>query len=416
MKLHTAALRALSAEGLPRTYWVLWTGTLVNRLGSFVIPFLALYLTRERGFTPEQAGLVVSLNGLGFMLASPLGGTLADRLGRRITLAGGLWAGACAMLLLGFSRSPGQIAVAAFLLGLLGELYRPAVSATVADVVPPEDRPRAYGLIYWVVNVGYALAIPMAGLLAGQSYQRLFVLDAITTSLYGVIIWVMVPETRPRHVREQERHTHGSPLAAMLRPFRDPVYVAFCLPIFFTAMLFHQNQMALPLDLAAKGLTSAQYGTVLAVNGVLIVTLQPFVGRVQRGHRRSVLLAIASALTGLGYGMHVLSTNVPLAMMAVAVWTLGEMAQSPVAASVVADLAPPEIRGSYQGAYHMMWGLASCAAPALGGWTLGRYGSGTLWFMCLTLGLGAAGWHLAIAGARGRRLRGEHAEPSLRLD
>lgn len=129
MRLLTVALRAMGAENLPRTYWVLWTGSLVNRLGSFVPPFLALYLTRERGFTVEQAGLVVSLYGLGVVLAGPLGGTLADRLGRRITLAGGLWAGSGAMLLLGFSHSPAHIAAAAFLLGLLGEMYRPAVSA-----------------------------------------------------------------------------------------------------------------------------------------------------------------------------------------------------------------------------------------------------------------------------------------------
>ncbi|RKG92041.1 MFS transporter, partial [Corallococcus sp. CA053C] len=71
-------LRALGGGGLPRTYWVLWVGTFVNRLGSFVAPFLALYLTRERGFSVEQAGLVVSLNGAGAVLAAPLGGMLAD--------------------------------------------------------------------------------------------------------------------------------------------------------------------------------------------------------------------------------------------------------------------------------------------------------------------------------------------------
>jgi len=48
-------------EGLPPTYWLLWSGTLINRLGGFVIPFLTLYLTNQRGIPVSQAALMVSL-------------------------------------------------------------------------------------------------------------------------------------------------------------------------------------------------------------------------------------------------------------------------------------------------------------------------------------------------------------------
>lgn len=72
--------------GLPRTFWYLWTGTLVNRLGSFVLIFLAIYLTQERGFDELAAGLVLSLWGVGGAVGTTLGGMLADRWGRRPTL------------------------------------------------------------------------------------------------------------------------------------------------------------------------------------------------------------------------------------------------------------------------------------------------------------------------------------------
>ena len=104
-----------TAGGLPRTYWYLWTGTLVNRLAGFVVPFLSLYLTQERGLPVEQATLIVSLHGAGSVVAGPVGGALADRVGRRTTLVAALWLGAAAMVLLGFSRSPLHIAVATFL-------------------------------------------------------------------------------------------------------------------------------------------------------------------------------------------------------------------------------------------------------------------------------------------------------------
>ena len=63
---------------LPRAAWVLYLGTFVNRFGSFVLPFLVLYLI-GRGYTVVQAGAVVGLYGVGSLLASAVGGYLADR-------------------------------------------------------------------------------------------------------------------------------------------------------------------------------------------------------------------------------------------------------------------------------------------------------------------------------------------------
>jgi MFS family permease len=395
----TAVLRPV-AGGLPRAFWVLWVGTLVNRLGTFVLPFLALYLTGERGFTVEQAGLVASLYGVGAVVAGLVGGALADRVGRRLTVAGGLWLGAGAMLLLGFCREPSHIAGAAFLLGLLGELYRPAFFAIISDVVPTGDRPRAYGLLYWVLNVSTAVSLPLAGFMSQRGFQLLFVLDACTTFVYGVIIWGLVPETRPVGA---DMGPARSDMGSLLAPFRDPHFLGLMVPVFATTLILCQGGMALPVDLEARGLNPAMFGTVMAVNGLLISVGEPLLLRSTARVRRFTLLAWGAVFTGAGFGLHSLSSTAVLAAVAVGVWTLGEMIQSPVAPAVVADLAPPALRGSYQGAFHMVWGLATCVAPALGGQVLGRYGSVTLWMGCLGVGLAAAAWHLAFGALQRRR-------------
>ncbi len=165
---HFVAQVRLTAGGLPSSYWLLWTGTLVNRLGAFVMPFLALYLTRERGFSVEQAGFVAALHGAGVVVSGRCWEEpwrTASGGAPRCSL--GLWLGSVAMVFLGFSRDLFWIRVAAFTLGVLGDLYRPAVFAAVSDVVRPEDRTRAFGLLYWVVNVGFAIALPAGGA-AGQ--------------------------------------------------------------------------------------------------------------------------------------------------------------------------------------------------------------------------------------------------------
>ncbi len=67
--------------GLPRAYWLLFIGTLVNRIGGFVVPFLTLYLANQRHIPISQAGLIVSLFGAGSFIAQLSGRELADRFG-----------------------------------------------------------------------------------------------------------------------------------------------------------------------------------------------------------------------------------------------------------------------------------------------------------------------------------------------
>ena len=87
-------------------------GTLVNRAGTFVQPFLVLYLTIERGFTASQAALVVAAAGFGGMFSQLLGGWSTDHIGRRPTLVAGLVLSAGALVFLGVARGTVAIMVA----------------------------------------------------------------------------------------------------------------------------------------------------------------------------------------------------------------------------------------------------------------------------------------------------------------
>lgn len=171
------ALRAQTG-GLSATFWWLWGGTLVNRLGNFVVPFLALYVTLGLGRSPEYAGLVLACAGAGSALGAISGGWLADRAGRRATLVGSLVAAAVAMLALGWVRGTVGVATLAGLVGATSNATRPAISAAVADVVAAADRVRAYGLNYWAANLGFMVAPVVSGLLAAVSWRALFVADA----------------------------------------------------------------------------------------------------------------------------------------------------------------------------------------------------------------------------------------------
>jgi MFS family permease len=387
-------------RGLPRAFAWLFVGTLVNRLGTFVMPFLAIYLTEQLHLSVERASLVVGLVGVGSIFAGPVGGALADRVGRRVTLIGSSVAGAVTMVALGFARDVTMIGAAAFALGFAGDLFRPALGALVADVVPEPQRARAYGLLHWAVNVGFAIGPATAGLLAAQSYTYLFLGDAATTLACGALVAAVVKETRPKPHADDER-------PSLFTPYRDPAFLAFVVLSLILELAFFQGFVALPLHMRAHGLSQQTYGLLLGLNGLLIVLFQPLLtSSVERLPRAHVITASA-LFTGIGWGMNELAGGtVWIYAIGITIWTAGEILLAPLRSTVVTDLSPPLLRGSYQGAFQLNFGLASALAPILGGVVLQNFGSAALWGGCAAAGLvSAVGFAIVVPLADKRRAR-----------
>lgn len=366
--------------GLPRAFWVLWTGTLVNRVGAFVYPFLALYLTGRQGFSVGAAGAVLTVFGAGGLLAQPLGGALADRLGRRRTLAVAMWAGAASMLLLGAARGTALIVLAAFLVGVTAELYRPASQALVADVIPPAERPRAYGLLFWAVNLGWAVATTLGGVLAEHGFTLLFLGDAATSAVFGLLVWRLVREPA-RHARPAAERQGG--FATVVG---DRTFVAFCALQFLYACVLFQFFIGVPLSMRADGLSHAAFGLAVAVNGLVIVLVQPLVLRWLARQPRSATLAVSQLLFGVGFGSLAFASTLPGYAALLAVATLGEIGVSAVASALVADLAPGHLRGRYYGVYGLSFALAGVVAPAGATAIFAGWGADALWLACLLVG------------------------------
>lgn len=399
------ASRLAAFGGLPRTFWVLAAGMFVNRCGAFVVPFLSVYLTQVRGYSIATAGVVAALYGLGAMLASLAGGYCADHFGRRATMLAALAGGGAGMIGLGFAHDLRVIAPAAFLIALVGEAYRPAMQAAVADLVPHEHRVRAFGDLYWVINLGYSVGVTLGGALASASFLWLFVGDGVSTLLFAALVARAVPETRAAAA-----HAAGAPRRSFvhdfLAPWRDGPFGWFVLLAILVLLVFMQNVAALPIDMTARGVSRAWLGAVLGINGVAIVLLQPLLAaRLQRANRSRVI-ALGALLVGLGFGFGAIARGPALFGLGVLVWTVGEIFVLPISNAVVADVAPAAMRGRYQGAYSFSFGLAAFGAPLAGTFVMQRWGSAVLWIGCLVLGAVVAAGQMALA-PRLTRLRDE---------
>lgn len=388
--------------GLPRSFWYLWGGTLVNRLGSFVAPFLALYLTRSRGFSIVESGLVLTAFGVGSAVSQPLGGTLADRVGRRATMVAGLTAAAFSLLLLGLAATLPTLVIAAVAYGLCLDLFRPAAQAAVADLVAEPDRARAYALNFWAVNLGFSVAVPLGGVLADRGYWLLFALDAATSLVFAGLVARRVPESRPARMP-------GESTGSVREVLTDRLLLLLVTSVVLEATVYLQAFTTLPLVVVGDGLGSDGFGLVLGLNGVLIVIFQPLLLGTLSRRSRGRLLLLAALLQGGGLAMHGLADTLLQHMGAVTVWTAGEVLGAGLLAAVVASLAPPHLRGRYMGAFGFAFGAAATLAPLLGTQVLERAGEGPLWLGCLVASALAGSGLLRVSNAADRRA--QDAEP-----
>ena len=381
-------------EGLPPVYWLLWTGTLINRIGAFVIPFLTLYLTGQRGISVSQAAFMVSFFGAGSFISQLIGGEFTDRYGRRPVMLLSFFVTPVFMVSLGFAGNIVIIGLLTFLVGFFTDLSRPAVAAAIADLVPAEFRIRAYGYNYWAINFGAAVGPIIAGFLASYNYEILFVADAFTTLIFGLIVFFGIRETRPPEVHSANKHVSFS--VRLKQISREPVLLIFSLLSLFIGIIYMQGYVTLPITMKLHGLGPAQYGSAIALNGFLVILVTIPLTNMAVKWNRFRAIAIASALLGLGFGFTALAGSLVMFMISVIIWTLGEIGATSVAPAIIADLSPVEMRGVYQGINGSAWGLANFIGPLAGGWVFEHLGSSILWTACLILGIIVAFCYLIL--------------------
>jgi len=344
---------------------------------------------------------MVSLFGAGSFLSQLVGGELTDRLGRRPVMLLSFLVTPIFMISLGLAKNISLIALFTFIVGFFTDLYRPAVSAAIADLVPPESRTRAYGYNYWAINLGAAVAPLLAGLLAGYNYLILFVADALTTLIFGLIVFFGIRETRPA---EAHHATHVSFNERMNQLKREPILLIFSLLALFFGMIYMQGYVTLPLDMSFDGLGPEQFGAAIAVNGFLIILVTIPISNMAVKWHRFRTIALSAVFLGLGFGFTALADTLTLFMVSVAIWTVGEIAATSVAPAIIADLSPVELRGVYQGIFGSAWGLAYFLGPLAGGWIYQHFGSDSLWAGCLLLGIVLAFCYLALGAPAKRRM------------
>ena len=355
----------------PRPVRLLLAGTLVNKLGTFVVPYLTLVLLRDFHMAEREAGYLIFAYGAGSLVSILTGGVLTDRLGRRRTLLLSLIGSGVLALVMGLLPSPRFFVPLLVAFGFIADLYRPAASAMIGDLLPSSQRASGFAGLRMVVNLGWAAGTALGGVLADRDWRLLFLGDGATTLAYGLLVYFTIPETLPAPALPVEALA-AAPAGARVHgrrgssPFGDVVFLQSVSITFLFTLIFCSNLVVLPLTVTqSAGYPAVVFGALAAVNGGMITLFElSLIERLKR-FRRLRLAALGYALVGVGFGMIGLVMHWGFFLLAVVIFTIGEILSAPQQMAFIADWAPPESRGRYLSLYQATWSIAFAVNPML---------------------------------------------------
>jgi MFS family permease len=399
----------------PPKFWVLVGAGFIDTVGSTLLhPFMALYVTRRFGVGMAQAGMLFAIVSVCGLLGSIVGGALADRLGRRKMVIFGLVSSATITLSLGLANRLSTLYGLAVLVGLFTSIGGPAANAMVADLLPQEQRAEGFGIVRVGANLAWIIGPTIGGLLASTSFLSLFIADSVASTLTAIVVYRLMPETKPKRDDSKPAGTLLQTLLGYRVVIRDMAFVAFVLISIVMLLPYQQLYSTLSVFLRdVHGITAQGYGFLLSLNAGMVVLLQFAMTRRTRGHAPALMLALAAALYGAGFGMLGFVAGYAWFLLADVLITIGEMIAVPVSQALATQFAPEDMRGRYLAFYGLAWTIPSAIGPWAGGIILENYNPYWLWYACALACAAAVASFLALHQMAGPRLVLRPDQPSI---
>jgi predicted MFS family arabinose efflux permease len=351
--------------------------TLMGSLaGSSVWNFMGIWAVKELGATSTQLSY-------GYLLMAAVGGIvgygaghLSDHFGRRRVILVGQ--GILAVYVLLFLTAGGNIW---FGLGLmvgaagLGSFGGSAGQAMVADLVPPERHEEAYASVRVAANLGVTMGPPIGSLFLLVGGWTLFF---PCVSLLALSAWFLAFRYLPkRGAYAPEGPPERGSFGVILQ---DRTFLVFMLASVFAWVVYVAYETVLPISLVeSHGVPTWAWGFLLVVNPILVTFFQLRLTRRVAGIPAARRWVVAMLLMGLPFLALGISSLLPVIVLILVLFVIGEMLWVPVSQSAVAGLAPEDLRGAYMGAFGGTAAMGFALAPFMGLQVRGAAGDTAMW-------------------------------------
>ena len=372
-----------SYKEYPGTFKVLILATYIDRLGSFLLfPFFSVYLIEHFGVGMIQVGILFSVFSGGSIIGSTIGGALADKYGRRSMLLLGLISSGIGSILMGLVDDLNIFFIIAAFLGVLGDLGGPARQAMVVDLLPKDKQAEGFGLLRVAVNLSATIGPMLGGFLASQSYMLLFIGDAVSSLITALIVFIVIPETKPEKQDDKPEESVIKTLIGYKEVLKDSVYIMFLAVSAITVLVYMQMNSTLSVFLlTVYGFPIAGFGLLLSMNALMVVLFQFWITKRISKYAPMKMMAFGTLLYMIGFGMYGFISEIYLFFVAMGILTVGEMIVIPVSQAAVAYFAPEDKRGRYMAVYGYHWAIPTLFGVLVAGLVTVYIGPNWVWYL-----------------------------------
>ncbi|MEV0180114.1 MFS transporter [Streptomyces sp. NPDC050625] len=334
---------------------------------GFTTAFGAHGIAASLGSNSEDA--VTSLLVLGGLLAlydgaevllKPLFGTLADRVGARPVLLGGLVAFAAASALYVMADSPGWLWAARLGQGAAASAFSPSASALVARLNPAAKHGRAFGSYGFYKSIGYTLGPLLGGVLVWAGGLRLlFAVLAVLGAAVAVWATVAVPVVPPLPKARQT-------VLDLARRLADPAFLAPTAALAAATAALSVGVGFLPVSGRAAGLGTVATGAAVSVLAGCAAVVQPRAGRALDDGRLTTRTGLAAGLLATASGLAcAMLPGLTGVLLGAALIGVGTGLITPLGFAALAASTPTERLGQTMGAAELGRELGDAGGPLL---------------------------------------------------
>jgi len=366
--------------------WMIFAATLINRSGTMVLPFLAIYMTKQMNISEAYAGLMVASYGAGALVTAPFVGKIADKVGALRVMKFSLTITGLILFVYSLITNFYLLLAFTFLWAIINESFRPANMSLISEVVETKQRRTAFALNRLAINLGMSIGPAVGGLLTLINFSIIFYVDGFT-SICAAIFLAIVRWDKIEEKGNSDASVHTTE-EKHLGVLKDKRLLFFMLAMTPILLIYFQHLSAMPLFLVHDlNLSPAVYGALTLINTGLIIFFEVPLNNylVEWSDRKN--LALGAILTGIGFGAMAFATGILFLIITIIIWTVGEMIAFPASAAYVSEIAPVKKRGEYMGFFQMTFSFSFMAGPWLGTLVLENFGSFTLWIGAFVLGL-----------------------------
>jgi MFS family permease len=372
---------------LPRNVYILFFADIINSAGSFVYPFLAMFLTLKLGYGEYYSGfiltIVIAAEGVGRLI----GGKLADWIGRKIVIIVLSASGAVIYIIIAFLKETILIPYLIILAGFLKSGAMPAINALLIDSTNKQNRNDAFSLLYLGHNLGYAIGPLAAGFLFINYISLIFLIDAITTFIALIPIIFYVKETLYKRaglylnsveIPPGERAETGNVVKIF---FKKPILYGFAFISIIFSFVYSQSSFSLPLFLNQLfGERGPKYfGTLMTINAAIVILMTILLITFMKKINPILNVAIAGILFAAGFGMLYYSRLFVFFIMSTFIWTYGEILNAVSSNVIIANYSPVTHRGRFNAIIFFISGIGFTIGPLLSGLYIKYAGVKNIW-------------------------------------